>query len=410
MRELHHASTPDELAFLCAEVWGDECRCAASASKASAASYGLCRLQPGDLFVDVGANVGLASLYAAERVRARKPGRDRPGAVIALEPLPPTHTALRANFACYLSAWGGGKGEGPAASAAAAAGLEVSLLQLAAVEGGVDGSDLRLQQQEQEEVEMTAWPRAAGWATLTRGGGGGGGSSSRMQATRSKKEEQEATNAADASLVIDDMLVFLRSHVRDVASGKVGAPGFGSRALSAAAAFLAASSPRVFDAVARLYVERVMLSGARRVSVPASSLSRALRPVLDRLDDGENDDGDDGRDGDGDGGSNGRRRRREVALLKVDVEGAEVGVLRGVARRDWPRIRRVVVEASSAAGGEEGQQEGNNVEVVARLLREVAGFESVRVSQAPALEGTSLYLVEAERGGCGGDGGGEARR
>ena len=38
-----------------------------------------------------------------------------------------------------------------------------------------------------------------------------------------------------------------------------------------------------------------------------------------------------------------------VALLKVDVEGAEVEVLQGVEARDWPSILQVVVETHSSA-------------------------------------------------------------
>ena len=38
-----------------------------------------------------------------------------------------------------------------------------------------------------------------------------------------------------------------------------------------------------------------------------------------------------------------RRPRRQVDLLKVDVERAELDVLRGISSQDWPRIRQVDV-------------------------------------------------------------------
>ncbi len=38
-------------------------------------------------------------------------------------------------------------------------------------------------------------------------------------------------------------------------------------------------------------------------------------------------------------------------LLKVDVEGAELDVLRGVDPQDWARIRQVVVEVRSSLVG-----------------------------------------------------------
>jgi hypothetical protein len=40
-----------------------------------------------------------------------------------------------------------------------------------------------------------------------------------------------------------------------------------------------------------------------------------------------------------------------VGLLKVDVERAELAVLRGVAPRDWPAIRQVAIEVHDSAGG-----------------------------------------------------------
>ena len=63
-----------------------------------------------------------------------------------------------------------------------------------------------------------------------------------------------------------------------------------------------------------------------------------------------------------------RFRVGTVALLKVDVEGAEAEVLRGVRAEDWPAIRQVVVEVGSeieigseaAAGSEAAGSEGEN--------------------------------------------------
>ena len=407
MRELRHASTADELAFLVDEIWSESASESASASAlaSASASYGLSRLGPGDAVVDVGANVGLSAIYAAERVRVS--GRDlaagrRPGVVIALEPLPRTHAALCANFEAYLAAVAEEEEEGqgaaaretgegaraqraqgdPSSAAASSAadaavsafpvvGLDVSLLRLAAVAPG-----------QPSRAELTTWPRAAGWATLC------------------------ATGEDDAA-VERDMLVFLRSHARAVAGGAAAAPGFGSRAMARAGSALASSSRTswLFDALASAYVRRVLLAGRQTEACEARTLSAVLR---ERLPD-----------------------RREVALLKVDVERAEMAVLRGVEREDWPRIRRVVVEASAtvasgaavapsspssmpssssssslpssllagaaaaAAGGSAGT---DNLDAVVRLLREVGGFRSVEVAQAPALRGTSLFVVSAERG------------
>ncbi|WP_210571199.1 FkbM family methyltransferase [Streptomyces sp. GESEQ-4] len=77
---------------------------------------------------------------------------------------------------------------------------------------------------------------------------------------------------------------------------------------------------------------------------------------------------------------------RSVALLKVDVERAELDVLRGVGAADWPRIGAVVAEV---------HDEGGRLTQLSDLLRDV-GF-SLRVRQDPALRGTELYEVYAYR-------------
>lgn len=76
----------------------------------------------------------------------------------------------------------------------------------------------------------------------------------------------------------------------------------------------------------------------------------------------------------------------EIGVLKVDVERAELDVLRGVAARDWPRIRTVVAEVHDTAG---------------RLaqFRELLSTHGLttRTRQDPSLRGTDLYEVYASR-------------
>lgn len=80
-----------------------------------------------------------------------------------------------------------------------------------------------------------------------------------------------------------------------------------------------------------------------------------------------------------------------IDWLKVDVEGAELDVLRGVSPFDWPRIRRVVCEIeSSAMTGE------------AVALLEGAGFR-VEVRDNPVFHGHELKMVFARRVGSEGD-------
>jgi hypothetical protein len=76
-----------------------------------------------------------------------------------------------------------------------------------------------------------------------------------------------------------------------------------------------------------------------------------------------------------------------VDFLKVDVEGAELDVLRGIAARDWPRIHALAVEVHDL--------DGRLATVLATLGS--AGFDDVRVEQEWPFEGTELHLVHAWR-------------
>jgi amino acid adenylation domain-containing protein/FkbM family methyltransferase len=76
-----------------------------------------------------------------------------------------------------------------------------------------------------------------------------------------------------------------------------------------------------------------------------------------------------------------------VDLLKVDVERAELAVLRGVEAADWPRVAQVVVEV---------QDTGGRLAEVAKLLRE-AGFR-VTAEEQGELAGSGLYYVYGSRG------------
>lgn len=60
-----------------------------------------------------------------------------------------------------------------------------------------------------------------------------------------------------------------------------------------------------------------------------------------------------------------------VGLLKVDVEGAELSVLRGVGGQ-WGRVRQVVIEVHPR--GSEGRAPRDEVE---RVLRDEGGFDKV---------------------------------
>jgi FkbM family methyltransferase len=84
------------------------------------------------------------------------------------------------------------------------------------------------------------------------------------------------------------------------------------------------------------------------------------------------------------------RLAARVRLLKVDVEGLELDVLRGVAPSDWPQIEQVVVEAHAV---------GDRVEQIVALLRDVGRFECLHAEPEPELAelGLDNWLVYARR-------------
>ncbi|MGY4101479.1 FkbM family methyltransferase [Nocardia sp. R16R-3T] len=79
-------------------------------------------------------------------------------------------------------------------------------------------------------------------------------------------------------------------------------------------------------------------------------------------------------------------RHSEIGLLKVDVERAELDVLRGIAEADWRRIHAVVAEVHD--------RDGRLREVCELLGRQDM---SVQTQQDPRLIGTEMHEVFAVR-------------
>ncbi|QUH03950.1 FkbM family methyltransferase [Saccharopolyspora erythraea] len=76
----------------------------------------------------------------------------------------------------------------------------------------------------------------------------------------------------------------------------------------------------------------------------------------------------------------------KVDLLKIDVERAELAVLRGIADSDWPRIHNIAVEVHDV--------HGRLTEVVALL--EQQGYR-VEALQEDMYRGSSVHIVLASR-------------
>ena len=75
-----------------------------------------------------------------------------------------------------------------------------------------------------------------------------------------------------------------------------------------------------------------------------------------------------------------------IALLKIDVEGAEADVLSGIAEHDWPRIHQIVAEV---------HDENGRLKRVETLLRE-RGF-AVHSEPEPQTSAWGVWLLWARR-------------
>ena len=235
-------------------------------------------IRDGDLVVDVGANVGIASLYFAERVGAS-------GAVISFEPTELVFRSLEENVR--------------------ARGLKHVVYPQNLAIGSQAG-----------EGEITVYRAASGWNTLR----------------------------PNSQSVIHDVGAFASN------GGNVLFPGarFIPRAVKAALGKLSA-----------FYLTR----GAKTMPCKVETLSRAIHfansPLLDR--------------------------KRDIALLKIDVERAECQVLFGIEEEDWARIKQVVAEVHA-----------ESLRTFVATLQSQS-FQFVHTEQSKELEGSDLYNVFAIR-------------
>lgn len=84
------------------------------------------------------------------------------------------------------------------------------------------------------------------------------------------------------------------------------------------------------------------------------------------------------------------QRLEAVDLLKVDVERAELDVLRSIADQDWPKIRQLVMEVHDLNGA---------LSAVRELLDVKGNFAACVVEQDTQLEGSTLYNLYATQQG-----------
>lgn len=75
-----------------------------------------------------------------------------------------------------------------------------------------------------------------------------------------------------------------------------------------------------------------------------------------------------------------------IALLKIDVERSEVGVVQGIERNDWGKIRQLVAEVHE-----------ENLEAFLGIVKKKGGFGNIVCEQVGDMVGTSLHMVYATR-------------
>ncbi len=77
----------------------------------------------------------------------------------------------------------------------------------------------------------------------------------------------------------------------------------------------------------------------------------------------------------------------KVDLLKIDVEGFELDVLRGIEPGDWPKIRAITAEI---------HDHDDSRQKILDLLHSV-DFDQIEIDQDWPLVGTSIYMLNARR-------------
>ncbi len=247
-------------------------------------------LRPGDLVVDVGANVGSFAMYAARRVEGLR--------FVCVEPIPALFDALAANFE----------------SDPALACVERDLVRAGLTHIGESGT-----------AEFTYFTRLP--CDSTR----------HLEEKRQRFEQFFASKGA-------------------AVRGALSSFGAAGRSAGRAIEWLIARAPkgRVGRAVSDL------ATGAQRVRCKLLTLDDLVRVA--------------GID--------------EIALVKIDVEGAELDVLRGIGEETWPRVRQIVLE---------GHDQGGRLAHV-RAMLEARGFTvTVRAPEIVSERGVESFLLFARR-------------
>jgi hypothetical protein len=199
------------------------------------------------------------------------------------------------------------------------------------------------------------FPHAAGWSTATRDDDETAKNTERFVFEALRTDAMSTDDSSSVGLE-DNAVTFIGRAVRGLI-------------LDGDARETSTTMRRVASAIAEFVLRRVirlvvffMLSGAHVVTRPVVTVSDVIDAHC--VDDAV------------------------VDLLKIDVERAELDVLRGITPEHWPRIRKVTLECHDIDGA---------LDATVDLLRSTAGFERVVVNQPPTLRGGTLFNIYASR-------------
>ena len=243
-------------------------------------------------------------------------------------------------------------------------------------------------------ASFTFYPHAAGWSTMAPDDVETSDNVRQFVESTLSGDEKASTGALHPLATLGRWLLRKGNTTRETESGgKKGAPpGLFARLVR----WVRGAMRSLFSATLDV-VLRFLLGGQETYSCPLVTVS----DVIDSHD------------------------LERVGLLKVDVERAELAVLRGIRPEHWRRIRQVVMEVhdlppperrggeeggggvnanANANGGEAasapgGARVGGALEEAKRLLLEVGDFPPARMvaEQPRGLEGSSLWNLYARR-------------
>ena len=78
---------------------------------------------------------------------------------------------------------------------------------------------------------------------------------------------------------------------------------------------------------------------------------------------------------------------KQIDLLKIDVEKAELDVLEGIEVQDWLKIKQIVIEVHNI---------NDRVHLIVNLLRK-HGFSQIEVAQDPVFTQFDIYSIYAKK-------------